>query len=313
MMFLFENISEAAAGQAKCEGPRRIGHSALRRIGVKDNGKGDDRLGPRSALRVTMILETLAEHRTGITLSTLSDVLNAPKTSLLALLRVLEGSGYIVVKDFRYFLGPFGYRLGALISSTYEAANVFQSALRDLSLKTQETVMLGFLDRYSKLCSYLEVVQPDIPVRYVPSIGARRPLYCTAAGRAFLFFLGDDFLEDYLATTDLVRHSPRTATSKAELRTLARKARSLGYAVNMGETNTTTGAVSAPIYDRAMTIQYCVIVAGPFDRIREQLKTVSSRTLAAGRDMSSKLGYTGAYPLLSPAVSDDIPERRQSR
>ena len=73
---------------------------------MKDDGKGDDRLGPRSALRVAMILETLAVHRTGITLSTLSEVLSAPKTSLLALLRVLEGSGYVVVNDFRYFPGP---------------------------------------------------------------------------------------------------------------------------------------------------------------------------------------------------------------
>lgn len=260
------------------------------------HARDDERLGPRSALRVMMILETLAEHRTGITLSTISEVLKTPKTSLLSLLRVLEGSGYVVVKDLRYYLGPFGYRLGALISSTFEAVNVFQSALRDLSLKTQETVMLGFLDRYSKLCSYLEVVQPDIPVRYVPSIGARRPLYCTAAGRAFLFFLGDDFLEDYLSTVEFIKHSPRTVTSKTELRALARKARELGYAVNMGETNTGTGAVSAPIYDRSMTIQYCVIVAGPLDRIRERQKRVSDMTLAAGRDMSSKLGYTGPYP-----------------
>jgi DNA-binding IclR family transcriptional regulator len=264
---------------------------------MNDSVKGEDRLGPRSALRVMMILETLAEHRTGITLSTLAEVLKTPKTSLLALLRVLEGSGYIVAKDLRYYLGPFGYRLGALISSTFEAVNVFQSALRDLSLKTQETVMLGFLDRYSKLCSYLEVVQPDIPVRYVPSIGARRPLYCTAAGRGFLFFLGDDFLDDYLATAELIKHSPRTVTSKTELRALARKARALGYAVNMGETNLGTGAVSAPIYDRAMTIQYCVIVAGPLDRIKDRLKRVSDMTLAAGRDMSMKLGYAGRYPL----------------
>jgi DNA-binding IclR family transcriptional regulator len=264
---------------------------------MKKTGEDDDRLGPRSALRVPMILETLAEHRTGITLSAMSEVLNAPKTSLLALLRVLEASGYVVVTDFRYFLGPFGFRLGALISSTYEAADVLHSALRDLSAKTQETVMLGFLDRYSKTCSYLKVVQPDTPIRYVPSIGARRPLYCTAAGRAFLFFLDDEFLENYLATTELVKQSPRTITSKAELRTLAEKARKVGFAINLGESETTTGAVSAPIYDRTMTIQYCVIVAGPMDRIRERLKTVSSMTLEAARDMSSKLGHAGAYPL----------------
>jgi DNA-binding IclR family transcriptional regulator len=251
-----------------------------------------------------MILETLAEHRTGITLSTLSEVLKMPKTSLLSLLRVLEASGYVAVRDLRYFLGPFGFRLGALISSTYEAVNVFQAALRALSLKTQETVMLGFLDRYSKMCSFLEVVQPDIPMQYVPSIGARRPLYCTAAGRAFLFFLGDAFLEDYLATAELTKQSPRTVTSKAELRVLARKARQVGYAVNMGETNTTTGAISAPVYDQAMAIQYCVIAAGPLDRIRQRLEFVSAATLAAGRDMSTKLGYRGPYPATNPRALD---------
>lgn len=269
---------------------------------MKNAGKDDDRLGPRSALRVPMILETLAEHRTGITLSALSDELNAPKTSLLSLLRVLEASGYVVVSDFRYFLGPFGFRLGALISSTYEAADVLHSALHDLSTKTQETVMLGFLDRYSKLCSYIKVVQPETPIRYVPSIGARRPLYCTAAGRAFLFFLGNEFLDNYLATTELIKHSPRTITNKTDLRALAHKARKVGYATNFGESETTTGAVSAPIYDRGMTIQYCVIVAGPMDRIREHLKTVSGMTLDAAQDMSSKLGHAGPYPPPLPEV-----------
>lgn len=158
--------------------------------------------------------------------------------------------------------------------------------------------MLGFLDRYSKMCSYLEIVQPDVPVRYVPSIGARRPLYCTAAGRAFLFFLGDQYLEDYLATATLTRHSPNTVTSKSDLRAMAKTAQKVGYATNMGETNTTTGAVSAPIYDKAMTIEYCVIVAGPLDRVRQRLKHIANATLAAGRDMSGKLGYSGAYPLL---------------
>ena len=253
--------------------------------------------GPRSPLRVMMILEVLAEHRTGITLTTLSQVIGLPKTSLLTLLRVLESSGYVVVKDLRYYLGPFGYRLGALISSTFDAVNVFQPTLRELSGKTQETVMLGFLDRYSKMCSYLEIVQPDVPVRYVPSIGARRPLYCTAAGRAFLFFLGDQYLDDYLATATLTRHSPNTVTSKSDLRALAKAAQKVGYATNMGETNTTTGAVSAPIYDKAMTIEYCVIVAGPLDRIRQRLKHIANATLAAGRDMSGKLGYSGAYPV----------------
>jgi DNA-binding IclR family transcriptional regulator len=113
-----------------------------------------------------------------------------------------------------------------------------------------------------------------------------------------LFFLGDEFLENYLSTTELVKHSSRTVTSKTELRALARKARSVGYAINLGESDTTTGAISAPIYDRAMTIQYCVIVAGPVDRVRNGLKTVSGTILEAARDMSSKLSYVGPYPAL---------------
>ena len=292
-MFLLRNYADTHHHES-----RRVKGIACDERGSRVDAAMETRSGgPRSPLRVMMILEVLAEHRTGITLTTLSQVIGLPKTSLLSLLRVMESSGYVAVKDLRYYLGPFGYRLGALISSTFEAVNVFQSTLRDLSGKTQETVMLGFLDRYSKMCSYLEIVQPDVPVRYVPSIGARRPLYCTAAGRAFLFFSGDRYLDDYLATVTLTRHSPNTVTSKSELRALAKAALKVGYAVNMGETNTTTGAVSAPIYDKAMTIEYCVIVAGPLDRIHQRLKHIANATLAAGRDMSGKLGYSGAYPV----------------
>jgi DNA-binding IclR family transcriptional regulator len=77
----------------------------------------------------------------------------------------------------------------------------------------------------------------------------------------------------------------------------ARRARWAAPSIS-GSRDATTGALSAPIYDRALTIQYCVIVAGPVDRIRDRLKTVSSTILEAARDMSSKLGYVGPYPAL---------------
>lgn len=65
--------------------------------------------------RVLHLLRLLAERPGGLSLAPLSAALEAPKTSVLSLLRGLTSHGYLQRSDGVYRLGPESLALGALL------------------------------------------------------------------------------------------------------------------------------------------------------------------------------------------------------
>jgi len=84
------------------------------------HGKGQDKArapSPMAVLRVLQILQRLAETPAGLSLTELGSVLDAPKTSLVGLLRGLIESGYVARTDKTYRLESESYALASSIAS----------------------------------------------------------------------------------------------------------------------------------------------------------------------------------------------------
>ncbi|UUX97372.1 helix-turn-helix domain-containing protein [Aquabacterium sp. J223] len=82
---------------------------------------GEDR-APMALTRVLHLLRLLAERPGGLSLAPLSAALDAPKTSVLSLLRGLTARGYLQRSDGVYRLGPESLSLGALLVSARQPA-----------------------------------------------------------------------------------------------------------------------------------------------------------------------------------------------
>jgi DNA-binding IclR family transcriptional regulator len=67
--------------------------------------------------RVLQLLRILADHPAGLALTPLCVAMNAPKTSVLSLLRGLTTHGYLQHDDTIYQLGPESFSLGASLVS----------------------------------------------------------------------------------------------------------------------------------------------------------------------------------------------------
>ena len=248
--------------------------------------------GPQSPNRVLRLLETLARSKAGLSLSRICDVLDVPKTTVLNQLRALEATGYVANADGIYSLGPLSYRLGHIIASSFRLNSTLHPLLVALALKCKETVMLGMLDEIRNEVSYIDIAQPDIPVRYFAEVGTYRPLYCTAIGRAILAFQAGDFLRQYFETAVLTSHTPNTETDVDRLLDVLKQVRRNEVAYTSGEYDSTTGAVAAPIFDKERQVKFSINIAAPIERLASRKDELTLLVHEAGRSFSRVLGYT---------------------
>lgn len=230
--------------------------------------------GPRSPVRVMQIVETLAEVPQGFSLAQLAQRLGIPKTSLLNHLRVMVGTRHVALQDVRYVLGPSAIRLGVLIAAGSSVLAAVATVARQLAEDSGETTLIAMLDEGSRQAVYINVLEGRQPIRYSPAVGTRRPLYCTAMGRALLAFQEETFIRGYLRSGKFLRFNAKTVTNPAKLKRILEQVRADRCAVTVGEHTDDVGAIASPIIERQTRVQYSIGLAVPSTRLlpaRERL------------------------------------------
>ena len=187
--------------------------------------------GPQSPVRVMQIVETLAATPQGQTLATLAHQLGIPKTSLLNHLRVMVRTGYVAQQDARYVLGPATIRLGLVIAAGSSVLAAVGPVTRQLAEDSGETTLCAMLDEDNSQAVYIEVLEGRQPIRYSPAAGTRRPLFCTAMGRALLAFQSEVFIRDYLDGGTFARFNQKTVTGRTRLAKILEQVRTDRLAV----------------------------------------------------------------------------------
>ena len=98
----------------------------------------------RATARVLDILESLSGSEEGLTLTELSQALDAPKSSLFPIVHTLEERRYLRQDDGtgRYTMGPRALVLGAAFSADRGLAPITQ-VMKEVASKCQETCQMG--------------------------------------------------------------------------------------------------------------------------------------------------------------------------
>lgn len=230
----------------------------------------------RTVSRVTTILEAVASARTGMRLTDLAKLLDAPKSSVHGLTRGLVATGYLLELNGTYTLGP---AVAALLSTSrptlLEAA---RPAMVELQQEWDETVALCSLVGDSVV--YVDLVESTQAIRYSAPLRTRRPLYPTSAGKCFLAHMRGSRLETYLSTFP----EKERAAIRAELNDV----RERGVALNRGETVPDVTAVASPIMVSGRPVA-CLNVAGPTARMTPKLDGLSSTLLAVTDEAARRL------------------------
>lgn len=248
---------------------------------------------PRSLMRLLGLFDAIAKTDGGLTLARLSAVLDAPKSSLLMLLRPLVAGGYLIHEAGVYRLGAAIFRLASDILSTRNFPKLVRPFMAELVARSQETVFLAVIDRDSARVTYVEGMESPQAIRYTTAVGSARPLYCSAAGKLLLAFQDDAWRERYLRTVKLQPMTPRTVTSRIALRKELAKIRRSGVAISIGEAIPGAAGIAVPIFNADKSVAAALLIGAPVDRFQRKHEALRGLVKEVAAKASGMLGSRG--------------------
>jgi DNA-binding IclR family transcriptional regulator len=253
-----------------------------------------DVAGPRSLARLLGIFDILSMSAEGVSLAELSVTLGSPKSSLLNLLRPLVAEGFLIHIAGHYRLGPSIFRLSASVMSAWNFPKMIRPFMEDLCQRTEESVMLGVLNREAEVLTYVEVIDSPHPVRYHIPAGTTRPLYASAAGRLLLAYTEKPWRDAYLSSVQFKLKTAIPVTRTSLTRELE-KIRSEGLSISVDNYMAGLAAIAAPVFDGEGNCIAALNIAGPSERFRNDLQNLKSIVRDVAARASGIAGGSGAH------------------
>lgn len=201
------------------------------------------------ALRPLLLLETLSQQHSGISLSALAERLGLPKASVMRLLHALQGQAY-VMRDPGTSVFTLGPRAAALGLRTLHAASVahrYRPLLSALVQRLGETCNLTTREGAQVL--YIDRVETSEPLRMTLPPGSRVPLHCTASGKLFLSQMPAPDCQALVEGLARERKTAHTHTSVAALMAEIERTRKRGIGVDNEEFINGMVAIAIPVRD----------------------------------------------------------------
>lgn len=216
--------------------------------------------------KVIEILEQLDRSPDGLLLREIVDATGINKSTAYRFLSHLERESY-VFRDVAgyYMVGPKLAKLGTDASYQATLCRTAAPILQKICRETGETVNLGALDGDEIL--YLSVFESPHMFRMVSPVGMRRPLYCTALGKAILAYLPAEHQKKILASTHFERHTPHTIDSIEAMQEEINRIRRRGFAVDDEEAVEGARCIAAVISDNKQRIIGSISISGPTARV----------------------------------------------
>jgi DNA-binding IclR family transcriptional regulator len=181
-------------------------------------------------------------------------------------------------------------RLASGVSYQTTLRKLSRPVLQQLWRATGETVNLAVMDGREVL--YLDVMESSHTFRLVSQVGIRRPLYCTALGKAMLAFIPEEELQYFFSGMTFERFTPQTIKSAPQLRKDLSVVRQRGYAIDNEEAYLGSRCISAPVFEASGKVVAAVSVSGPTTRVtREKVPVFAAAAKNAAAAISKSLGY----------------------
>lgn len=249
----------------------------------------------RATARVLDILERLAPAGEGHTLTELSLLVDAPKSSLFPILHTLEKRRYIRQdrQSGRYLLGPGAYVLGAGSAAGQGLESVAQ-VMRTAVGRCRETCQLGVLDGADVL--YLEKAESPQVIRMISRVGSRLPASATAIGKALLSGLTDAAVETLYAG-GLPRLTEKTGTDMGRLLAELADIRQNGVALDREECAPQLVCWAVPLRRRG-TVFAALSVSVPLFRCTAEQEALVRRSLLEAQAEIEQLAESRDFTLI---------------
>jgi IclR family acetate operon transcriptional repressor len=262
--------------------------------GTKRTGRATEQVGQTAATveRAADVLVLFTERdQPTLGVTEIAEALGLSKPAVHRILASLRTRGLIELDDEtrRYSLGLTSMRLGLAYLDRIDIRKVAAPELSSLSRRTQETATLSIRTGDHRV--YVDQVTPAREVIMAVSLGVPYPLHAGGSSKAFLAFLSDEEIEDYLDSDRLGRLTEQTITDPDVLRKELRDIRARGYAQSFAERQHGAASVAAPILDHHGRPAAVVSVCGPLERFKGELAACAQALTEATARLSARMGH----------------------
>ena len=238
----------------------------------------------RAAVRALAIFDAFDNEHLSLSLPEIAERIDMPKTTAFRLIDTLERTGFLVRMDNqRYCLSLKLARLGGLVRSTLNIRAIARPTMLDVNEQTSETITLNAIVGNDRMV--LDAVDTPSPLMSMARPGERLPLLVSASARILMAYMRPERLEQVLAAN--VRSNP---FDRAAFDREVARFRRQGYGISRGQRVPGLTAVAVPIFDINNEVHYCLSLTGPSVRVDSHDQQLAQIMIAAGREISSRLG-----------------------
>lgn len=201
----------------------------------------------RGTERILDVFEYLTDvDNVGKTLTEISQQLDAPKSSLLPILRTLVSRGYLYYNGLthQYFLGYKLYEIGTKYANEENLDDAIYQIMAEISQTYSVTIQFGELVFGDVL--FLQKVDSFEKLRLYKTVGRRVPAYSTALGKVLLSDKNAKELRD-IYPEGLTPLTPKTITDLSMLSEQIENVRLQGFARDTEEATPYVCSLAVPI------------------------------------------------------------------
>lgn len=242
--------------------------------------------------RAIGILELLAEHPDGLSMSEIAGDLQVPNNSVYRITSTLVSHKYLMRDDHskRFRLSRKFLALGYASIDEKNVVEMSVDIMRQLRDVTRETVLLATLLNDAMIV--LEQIPGSHPFKFMMDAGSRVHLHTSAPGKALMAFLPDSEQTEILGRLKLTRFNDRTITRKSELKKTLKTIHKKGYAVDCAEQLEGVHCIGAPILNQHGYPIAAIWITGPSDRVQtSSFETLGDALCAHSHRISQRFGY----------------------
>jgi IclR family pca regulon transcriptional regulator len=212
-----------------------------------------------SLVRGLAVMEILASHPGGLTLTETAEKAGLTRAGARRFLLTLAATGYAIQDGRRFALSP---RLLSMARIWVQGASLWTFAepfMREVASALQESCSAAILSEEDVV--YVARVPGARIMSVALHVGTRLPAYCTSMGRVLLSRLTPPEIEAFLASATIRPNTKKTVTDRSKLADAVLKAARDGYAVVDEELEIGLRSIAVPIRDRTGAVVAAINVS----------------------------------------------------
>lgn len=238
------------------------------------------------------ILFILGENGGSLGVNEISRRLDVDKSTTYRILSTLSGQGFVEQDpDTRkYLLGLRVIEVAALKLRTIKLLKVARSAMQKLMIQSRETVHLAVQANGEVM--YLDSEQYAGVITVNTTVGGRAPMHSSAVGKALLFCLRAEEVDQILAVKGLQRFTQNTIIDLRKFHQHLQQCREQGYGLDDEETDVGVRCLGAPVFDHGGNVVAAAGISGPTMRMSlERIPILAHLVGECAKEISRLLGF----------------------